>query len=116
MNSPMRVTSTKTDAKCSNEFKGSANVSASAGILPYTYLWNNGNTTASATGLPGGNYSVRVTDAGGCGLTSAITINSNKTTNDYSYSTKISIALRFHKIHTSGLVLWRTLRIQEIIR
>ncbi|MBL0033692.1 MAG: hypothetical protein IPP27_16530 [Bacteroidetes bacterium] len=88
VSSPMRVTSTKTDAKCSNEFKGSANVSASAGILPYTYLWSNGNTIASATGLPGGNYSVRVTDAGGCGITSAVTINSNKTTNDYSYSTK----------------------------
>lgn len=87
VNSPMRVTTTKTDGKCSNEFKGSANANASAGIPPYTYLWSNGNTTSSATGLPGGNYTVRVTDAGGCALTSAITINSNKTTNDYSSST-----------------------------
>jgi hypothetical protein len=86
VNSPMRVTTTKTDAKCSNEFKGTANVNASAGIPPYTYSWNNGTTTSSATGLPGGNYTVRVTDAGGCAKTSAITINSNKTTNDYSSS------------------------------
>ncbi len=87
VNSPMRTTSTKSDAKCSNEFKGSATVTASAGISPYTYTWNNGMTTSTVTGLPAGSYTARVVDAGGCALTSSILINSNKTTNDYSYVT-----------------------------
>ena len=86
VNSPLRVTSTKSDAKCSNEFKGSATVNASAGIPPYTYLWSNGATTATVTGLTGGSYTSRVTDAGGCLVVSSSVINVNKTTSDYSSS------------------------------
>jgi len=84
VNSPLRATTIKSDAKCSNEFKGSATVNVSAGIAPYTYLWSNGASTATATGLAAGSYSSRVTDAGGCVIVSPVTINSNKTTYDYS--------------------------------
>src|SRR5678815_719700 len=45
---------------------GSASVVAGGGTTPYTYLWNNGATTASITGLTTGTYSVTVTDAHGC--------------------------------------------------
>ncbi len=44
---------------------GSATVSASGGLTPYTYLWSNASTGQSATGLCGGNYSVTITDANG---------------------------------------------------
>ncbi len=44
----------------------SATATATGGTGPYTYLWSNGQTTATATGLPTGDYSVVVTDANGC--------------------------------------------------
>ncbi|MBN4051407.1 SprB repeat-containing protein, partial [bacterium AH-315-M05] len=47
---------------------GTAIVSATGGILPYTYLWNDslGQTTTTATGLPAGSYVVIVTDSNNC--------------------------------------------------
>lgn len=45
---------------------GSATVTASGGTPPYTYLWDNGQTTATATNLGAGPHSVTVTDATGC--------------------------------------------------
>lgn len=45
---------------------GLATVSVSGGISPYTYLWNNGNTNASGTGLTAGTFTVTVTDNNGC--------------------------------------------------
>ncbi|PCH91960.1 MAG: hypothetical protein COB85_08645, partial [Bacteroidetes bacterium] len=47
---------------------GSAGVTAAGGTSPYTYLWNDpdAQTTASATGLCNGTYSVAITDLHGC--------------------------------------------------
>lgn len=102
VNSPLRTTSTKADAKCANEFKGNATVTASAGILPYTYLWSNGETTPMASGLPAGTYNVRVTDGGGCVKVVSTTINSNKTTYDYS-----AISTNFNSTAISpGTSIW----------
>ncbi|MEI6766156.1 MAG: T9SS type A sorting domain-containing protein [Bacteroidota bacterium] len=39
------------------------------GTAPYTYHWSNGATTQDLTGVPGGTYSVVVTDANGCTVT-----------------------------------------------
>ena len=44
-------------------------VSASGGTAPYTYLWSNGQTGDSTTGLGSGTYSVTVTDLNGCSST-----------------------------------------------
>ena len=53
-----------TTASCTN---GSASVtSISGGTSPYTYLWSNGATSSSITGLTQGTYSVAVTDSRGC--------------------------------------------------
>ena len=41
-------------------------VTGQTGTGPYTYLWSNGATTSSITGLTEGVYSVQVTDSGGC--------------------------------------------------
>jgi len=54
---------------------GSATVSASGGTSPYTYLWSNGATTSTATGLANGNYTVIVTDFKGCTITKSVTVN-----------------------------------------
>jgi hypothetical protein len=55
-----------TDATCSGGSNGSASVSVSGGTSPYTYLWSNGQTNATATGLSPGTYNVMVTDANDC--------------------------------------------------
>ncbi|MCB9315243.1 MAG: T9SS type A sorting domain-containing protein [Lewinellaceae bacterium] len=45
---------------------GSATASPSDGTAPYTYLWDNGETTQTAINLGPGMHTVTVTDAGGC--------------------------------------------------
>ncbi len=44
---------------------GTATVVASGGVGPYMYLWSNGGTTATITGLMPGTYTVVVTDSNG---------------------------------------------------
>lgn len=53
---------------CFGESTGSATASVSGGTPDYSYLWNDplAQTTATATGLSAGSYSVQVTDANGC--------------------------------------------------
>ena len=50
---------------------GTASVAASGGVPPYTYLWNNGATTATITGLMPGTYTVVVTDNNGAGVSAS---------------------------------------------
>ncbi|MEO1626616.1 MAG: SprB repeat-containing protein, partial [Bacteroidota bacterium] len=45
---------------------GGIGLQVSGGNAPYTYLWSNGETTASIDQLPSGEYAVSVTDANGC--------------------------------------------------
>ena len=44
------------------------------GIPPYTYHWNNSDSTAAATSLPAGTYTITITDAGGCTATASVTL------------------------------------------
>lgn len=48
---------------------GNASVAVYSGQAPFTYLWNNGATTSSITGVPPGGYSCVITDALGCSVT-----------------------------------------------
>ena len=61
---------------CTGLCDGSATVIASGGIPDYTFAWNTVplQTTASATGLCAGNYSVTITDATGCSGSNTVTI------------------------------------------
>ncbi|NBV68260.1 MAG: hypothetical protein EBR74_06955, partial [Flavobacteriia bacterium] len=59
---------------CNGLNNGSASVSAAGGVPNYTYLWSNGTTTATATNLAPGSYSVTVTDVNGCTSISNCTI------------------------------------------
>jgi hypothetical protein len=52
-------------ASCSGG-SASATVNATGGLPPYTYLWSNGSTTATTTGLSAGAYTVSVFDGNGC--------------------------------------------------
>jgi len=55
-----------TTVSCGETSDGTATVVAAGGVPVYTYLWNNGQTTATATGLTAGNYTATVTDNHGC--------------------------------------------------
>ncbi len=48
---------------CASATNGSVTVAGTGGNPPYSYLWNNGDTTASINGLPAGTYWVTVTDS-----------------------------------------------------
>ena len=64
---PSQVTAmcTATNATCGDS-NGTATVSATGGSGAYTYLWSDGQTTATATGLAAGMYTATVTDANSC--------------------------------------------------
>jgi len=70
-----------TEVLCNGGSTGTALVSASGGTLgvldefsTYTYLWSNGATTASVTGLPAGNYTVTVSDDYDCKVIASVTV------------------------------------------
>lgn len=64
----------KTDVSCPGGTNGTATVTASGGVAPYTYLWSNGATTSQISGLSAGTYTVTVTDNANCSSTSSITV------------------------------------------
>ena len=53
---------------CNGDANGSVTVTGSGGTVAgdYTYLWNNGQTTATATNLAPGTYNVTVKDDNNC--------------------------------------------------
>ncbi len=51
---------------------GQLTANVSGGTAPFTYNWNNGETTATIHSLPSGNYTVTVTDDNGCTATSSV--------------------------------------------
>ncbi|MEL1245946.1 choice-of-anchor J domain-containing protein [Flavobacterium sp. DGU11] len=61
-------------ATCSESLDGGATVTAAGGTTTYTYLWDNGATTAVVTNLSVGSHTVTVTDANGCTATASVTI------------------------------------------
>ncbi|MBI2270087.1 MAG: SprB repeat-containing protein, partial [Bacteroidetes bacterium] len=77
---PITITVTSAASSC-----GSNNGSAAAGASginswPYTYLWNNAQTTQIATNLAAGTYTVTVTGSNGCTETGTVTVASDNCT------------------------------------
>ncbi len=76
----LTLTMSQTNASCGGVCDGTATATVTGGTSPYTYVWSNGsNTTTVAlsntiSGLCDGGYTVTVTDANGCSLTSSVTI------------------------------------------
>src|SRR6185312_8205757 len=68
------ITTSSVNAKCVPANSGSATVTVTNGKSPFTYTWNNGETTATATGLTAGKYTVTVTDNVGCTTTVSINV------------------------------------------
>ena len=64
-----------TNVSCHGDSDGAASVSASGGVLPYTYLWTpSGNATSTINGLIAGLYNVNVTDSNNCISSVVVTI------------------------------------------
>ncbi|TAH41908.1 MAG: PKD domain-containing protein [Bacteroidetes bacterium] len=73
----LEIVSSSTPAACSAINNGTATVIVSGGSGGNTYLWSPGNaSTASATGLSSGNYSVVVTDINGCTVSTNVVVGS----------------------------------------
>jgi len=72
---PLAATSSVTSAGCT--CNGSATVTPTGAIAPYTYSWSpTGGTASTASALCPGNYSVTVTSSNGCTQTVTLTVNS----------------------------------------
>lgn len=66
--------SAQTNVSCNGAQNGAATVTASGGNNIFSYLWSNGLTTATASGLAAGVYLVTVTDGENCTAAATTTI------------------------------------------
>ncbi len=83
----LSVSTTGNSVTCNNGNDGSASAIVSGGVSPYSYLWNNLQTTQTINNLQSGTYTVTVTDANGCTASNSylvqtgttLSLNMNKT-------------------------------------
>lgn len=80
----LSVAATTTTAPTCGNFDGVATATATGGTSPYTYMWDSGagsQTATAATGLPAGSYSVTVTDSKGCVDSTSIALSNSNAPN-----------------------------------
>lgn len=70
----LNATASATPITCFGNNNGTATVTASGGVSPYTYNWSTGAITSSILGLSGGNFTVIVNDINNCSVTRNISI------------------------------------------
>jgi len=73
--SALGISLSSTDISVDGATDGTATASPTGGTLPYSYLWNNGQTTQTSTSLGYGVYTVTVTDANGCTISGSVVVN-----------------------------------------
>ena len=71
----LELSGTTIDVLCRTEATGSIDINISGGSSPYSYSWNNGETTEDLVNVIAGNYLVTVTDANGCEISQNFIIN-----------------------------------------
>jgi gliding motility-associated-like protein len=73
---PIATLSSKSNPACNGGNTGSATVGVSGGTNPYTYSWstNPAQTSATASGLAAGTYSLTVKDGAGCSTILSVTM------------------------------------------
>ncbi len=70
----LSATTTSTATACQGQNNGTATAFPTGGTSPYFYSWNNGQTTATASGLAAGAYTCIITDNNGCQFTTNATV------------------------------------------
>jgi len=70
----LTATTATTSVSCFGGNDGTATVTPTGGISPYTYNWSNGQTTATATNLTAGSYLVTITDGATCSTVANVTV------------------------------------------
>ena len=68
-NAQTTFTTSYTDVTCNGASNGTATVSISGGVGPHSYIWSNGETTATSSGLNIGTYFCNITDGNLCPVT-----------------------------------------------
>lgn len=63
------------NVNCNGDGTGSISTSSIGGTAGYTHQWSNGETSPNISSLPGGTYTLTVTDANGCTETQQATVN-----------------------------------------
>lgn len=71
---PIEVTAAVTNVTVFGGNDGSATLTVTGGTMPYSYLWDNGQTTQTATNLSAGVHICVVTDANGCQMEVTIVV------------------------------------------
>ncbi|TAK46415.1 MAG: T9SS type A sorting domain-containing protein [Saprospiraceae bacterium] len=71
---PVTVSISHTNETVAGANDGTATAQPNGGNPPYEYLWSDGQTAQTATGLAPGDYTVVVTDANGCTAVESVTI------------------------------------------
>jgi subtilisin-like proprotein convertase family protein len=61
---------------CNNQTTGSINLTVNGGVAPYSYNWSNSAITEDLSNLTAGNYTVTITDANSCTISSSALITS----------------------------------------
>ncbi len=65
---------TSANPSCHGGTNGSATANPTGGTSPFTFLWSNGETTATISSLGAGNFTVTITDENGCEATGNVTM------------------------------------------
>ena len=74
---PANLICSATEIQAISSFGGSdgkATASTNGGVSPYSFLWSNGQTSATAQNLIAGTYQITTTDANGCTRSAEITL------------------------------------------
>lgn len=74
---PLAISVSKniTNVFCGGDSTGAIDLTVQYGIPGYFYLWNDSATTQDRTEIYAGNYSVTVTDANACTVSSSVIVN-----------------------------------------
>ena len=70
----LAIVPTWNNVSCYDGADGSINLIITGGVLAYSYLWSNGITSKNLSNISAGSYTITVTDANSCIVSTSVTI------------------------------------------